>query len=479
VKTQYTKVESSLNLHYNQVNSPSEEEALVSNDGYEKIDSLTLYIPDSINLDRILEQNPPDFKYHKDCFVYILSLITSIPSNRRELIDDNHGFTPINKKILQMRIKNYREHINYLISMRIVEENSFYIPGKVSKGLKFCDNYNTRIAPVEITKWTLIKSILYLNWEYNEERTEELSSLKKWFNDKLQVDFVNGSNYLYQEYLKDVNDDEVKYPELTFNSRLLPLQKLYRKEYSFYVDDTGYRLHTGLTQLKSELRNYLKYAGKTLCSIDITNSQPYLAIALLDKEAFIRNDIHTYITNPNLTSLPSFPNMVVKIIEENENKEDVLLFKELVSKGEFYEGFGKVLMDNGLIDKKTLNEARNEAKEIAFSSIYSPNRHIGSNEAIQLFKSQFPNVFEVFKLIKKGAKCHNTLSIALQRFEAEVVLHKTCKLISIERPEIPLFTIHDSIITTEENVEFVENKLSEVLFQCIGFKPSLKKESWN
>ena len=57
----------------------------------------------------------------------------------------------------------------------------------------------------------------------------------------------------------------------------------------FFVDNTSGRLHTNLTQLKTKLRKFVRYDGKVLYSIDLTNSQPFLLQSLLEAELFIKN----------------------------------------------------------------------------------------------------------------------------------------------------------------------------------------------
>lgn len=44
--------------------------------------------------------------------------------------------------------------------------------------------------------------------------------------------------------------------------------------------------------------------------------------------------------------------------------------------------------------------------------------------------------------------------------------------------EIPLFTLHDSIITTEENKDIVQAKMIEILSQNLKYEPNLKVEEW-
>lgn len=471
-------VRSVSNPHYNQSGSPGIETVPVSKDGYEIISSLTLYVPERINIDRILSRHPPNFHYQRDYFVYILHLITAIPSRKRDILEKNQGYTPINRKFLQRRLHDYKRYIEYLKSVGLVEERSYYKPNESSMGLKITAYYESTIIPVTITKWTLIKSIVYFHKNYNVEIPEALTYLREWFNNGIEVDYEGGVEYLNQLYQQEVNNPEVDNEMLRYNSRLLPLLKLKNREYSFYVDNTGHRLHTNITQMMSGLRKFVTYEGKKLCAIDIKNSQLYLAIVLLDDELFSNNDMASKLINPILLSSPNYPNIVVDFIRSIKNEPDVLLFKEWASSGLFYEKFGEKLVETGILENSPIEELREAAKEITFSSIYSPNTSIAYNQAIQLFKAIFPNVYEVFKLIKRGHNNHPTLSVCLQRFEAELVLHKACSVISEERPDVFLMTLHDSIITTEDNAEYVKAIIYSVLRTNLGVPPHLKIERW-
>ena len=63
--------------HSNTLNSPSVEASLVveTKGGYPRIPKLTLYLPENLKIDQILIQNPPQFRFKRDKFVYILDLI--------------------------------------------------------------------------------------------------------------------------------------------------------------------------------------------------------------------------------------------------------------------------------------------------------------------------------------------------------------------------------------------------------------------
>ena len=114
------------------------------------------------------------------------------------------------------------------------------------------------------------------------------------------------------------------------------------------------------------LRKFIKYGGKTLCAVDIKNSQLYLSIGLLDDELFVRNNISEMITNPKLTTHRNYPIIVVEKIREIKNKPDVILFKKYVSQGKFYEFFGSKLSESKIIDVIPESELREIAKECSF-----------------------------------------------------------------------------------------------------------------
>jgi len=468
-------------VHFNSNNSPREEIALdiKLKGGYPVIDKLTLLIPENLDLDRILEEFPPAFKFKKDKFIYILDLIYSIPARKKKMVEDYPGFTPINKTILGSIIKDYRKYIDYLKARGIVEEDN-YIVGEKSRGLKFTEKYQTQTKPIEITDWALIKNISYLRKKTNTEKTSQLIFMKKWFRG-LEVDLKGATDYLQGEYLKDVENPNEKFPHLKLNSRLYPIQKLHREPDSlFFVDETAGRLHTYLTQLKSELRKFITYKGKRLCAIDITNSQPYLLLSLLDKKIFIRNNMSERIasSNPTIESQDKTIHIMLGVLVDGvSNEEDVNLFKEIVSSGNFYEKFGEILIENNEIEElDDPSELRKMVKEITFSTLFSENSLIRYLNSIKIFQRTFPNVYEVIKSIKENH--HPTLAVTLQNLEADLVLHKACKIISEKKPDVPIFTLHDSIITTEENIEFVQSVLKNVLKENIGIAPNLKIERW-
>ena len=68
----------------------------------------------------------------------------------------------------------------------------------------------------------------------------------------------------------------------------------------------------------------------------------------------------------------------------------------------------------------------------------------------------------------------------LQSIESEIILHRCCKRIWKEgNHQVPVFTIHDSIATTVEHVEWVKGIMQRELTNAIGIPPNLTDEHWN
>src|ERR1035437_6456285 len=67
----------------------------------------------------------------------------------------------------------------------------------------------------------------------------------------------------------------------------------------------------------------------------------------------------------------------------------------------------------------------------------------------------------------------------LQTIESKLILHHVTKRIALEQPKLPLFTIHDSVVTTQGNELYVKSVLEEEMLKAIGYKPKLSLELWH
>ena len=104
---------------------------------------MNFYLPENLDLDRLIRNNPPNFRpFKRDKLRYILHLINAISLlNKDKLYDE---YTYVNAKALQKVIQNYKKYLDYLINdLQIIECDGHYIPGEKSLGYKFIDKYLT------------------------------------------------------------------------------------------------------------------------------------------------------------------------------------------------------------------------------------------------------------------------------------------------------------------------------------------------
>ena len=61
----------------------------------------------------------------------------------------------------------------------------------------------------------------------------------------------------------------------------------------------------------------------------------------------------------------------------------------------------------------------------------------------------------------------------------ELIINKVCKRISLEKPHLPIFTIHDSVVTIQGSENYVSRILKEEIKKATGLNVKLGLEYWN
>ena len=290
--------------------------------------SLTVFIPENLDLDNLIEEHPPTGikAFDKDKLAYIINLINYLPTTKKDYdYNENEGYVCINKQILQSQIHDYRKYINYLSNCGIIFESTFYIPGQKSQGLCLYPEYAyMKVREYKITRYTLIKAILkpsqkhipmskceigehelfyILRWWETKKLSVDDYAAKKFLNDKLEKDKLAFKERYHSDDYEAIQKQnlskkknyriKIKYPIYQYNSAFMTMSRLQTQGdfYLFKKDETAGRVHTILTQLPKTLRQFITYNGKNLVSIDLRNSQPLLATILLKENLFLENPI--------------------------------------------------------------------------------------------------------------------------------------------------------------------------------------------
>lgn len=446
-------------------------------------------IPSSVDLETFLTNHPPDFKYQKDHFYYIIDYI----SNAMDLedLDNNDGYVNVNTQRLEGVNHNYKVYMDHLLQHRFLQTDMKYVPGHKSRGYRLSayKGYKATVRRIPIEYFPLIK---HKAKEVKGQKAELVKSSKgyphltRWFNKLLKIDCegaIEKTENLFPEQTEGIRGKRKGVPS-DWAKRYKAIQaitKFTNQEFYYSVDENVGRFHSNLTNIKRELRNYITYDGQKLVNVDIKNSQPLFSTLLFDKDFY--NTISQHINIFNIpTALPllsttkhPYPSIIIILVKtlEETDRLDVNSYNEMVNSGAFYERISKLMYP------KAPTFEKQKMKKMIFTVFFSNNRYMGQPNAKPKrdFKVHFPYVYKVFRLIK--LRNHAALAHILQRIESMVMIQNVVVRISRERPELPIFTIHDSVVTTIGNEEYVSTVIKEEVFKLTGLKVILGLDYWS
>ncbi len=463
-------------------------------------------VPSNLDLSRIEHKHQLILSKVMKDKIYVL--LDSITHSRLKKTTSINPYTLLSaKKLKELYGDCYKEILNLLIQVDVIECDNSYIIGRKSKGYRYTKEYKDAIPVIKkITNSTLVKKFI----KNNTTSLNNYEHLHQFIYD-IEIDVEAAESYIYNLYQTKLNDykiqvdlfferqmqDNSKFdqnnvpvnPICWFYHQLRAIYLIHNKQIRFKVDETGYRLHTNLTNIKKELRNFITYKGNKLVAVDYSNSQPLLTTILLkqeywskkgsnnvlltyrnvkykDKEANFIYDIINNIKSYSSNTYTMFPTFNQSIDTQSTRR-----YISLCEKGDLYE-----YLERNLNFSK---RSRKEVKISVFQILFTDNRYIGQKDAKpkREFKILFPEVYKVLAMIKKNKS--NLLPILLQRIESEIILNRVAKRIERERPELPIFTIHDSVVTTVGNELYIQCVMKDEMDKAINLRPNTEIEYWN
>lgn len=473
---------------------------------------IKLYCPENLDIQALIEAHPNEARGIKHD--HLLFIVHSIIMEKATH-DDEHlknlgkkdGFVPLHSKVLEQKLPAYRKALDFLLSSEVIECDDHYIPDYVSKGYRLHSSYKgVKVDRLPVQDFVL-KSKIKKDKPFRSANTahRKYPYLTKWFRaNKLQIDetaVIKWINEVEAQQMDIINnspfslakrqEEKVKLIEKCAGYKIL-VTRIAEHDYYCHVDETGNRLHTNLTNLPKGSRKYLKYDNETLVSIDIKNSQPYMSMLLFNKsfwQSYNRTDIPTlkYLckevyrcikeVNSNLHTIIMFVDSSKILACTDFQKQE---FFKNVTQGTLYEYLQSVFEDEcHLFLGNTDSERRNRVKKIVLTILFDAewkpyNRN--QDSPMQVFCQKFPSIARVFSYIKRDN--HRNLAIILQRIESFLLLGQVCGRISKERPDVPLFTIHDNIVTTVGNETYVQSIMEAELAKMVGSCPTFTIEYW-
>lgn len=500
---------------------------------------MTVQIPVTLDVDRMLERRPPvDIdNFSKDKLLYIISSVSFMETFRHDL--NIGGYVPVSSTYLQRHagIRNYNQYLDYLVARGVLAVLN-YVKGEHSTLYSLKPPFNGETRTVTLTDKRFIKS---LEKDTRKDKAKEMyKNLWKWFSHgNLKIDREAALERLHKQYPLNMSTEQTSvflgddyWPEEDLSAKHKRLARIIDIIHSgdveklpFIVDETAGRLHTVLTSMNRDFRHFLTYSGKQLASIDVKCCQPYLTLLLFNPyfyrvktrglpvaERQILNDLfndmgkgHVPMSSLScstvsiehalsLMSLNASEQVSVSVFPSISSlSSSIILVKEMqegIEKGlygDVEQYFQDILvmdfyteLSNAFNREYDQNTTRDSVKEmwsmVAFGKVRSVN-HVSTPEFYRFFAKRYPTVLKLYDTIK--AEKYQSMAHLLQQIEAHIVLKVSSKRVTRLKPRVPLFSIHDSLVTTVEHVEFVRSVMEEELSRLVGYKPKLKIEPWS
>lgn len=399
----------------------------------------------------------------KDIYFYILYLIgfrANIYINKTDY-RCSEGFVPLDFEKLKLIFgKKADQHLKFMRKHNIIETDDIFIPGK--KKLYYRINkemFNDGLKNYILDSNTNIhKNLSSLNQKAKKHYFRLPSHLKQMMCKLKNMEYDDiGAKKWIQCYVNDNNKAFV------YNIAVESIRDV-RCRY-FKRNSVNRRLDTNLTNLKSELRKFIK---GNFVSIDLANSQ-FLFLAILIYQLLIHSNdnikdipLCCYIDINNICKNIDITN-VCKFLKnpQNEKLGNYSKFLNWVVNGKLYDNFMEYFKNQ---------YTRKEVKEIMFKVLFSQNKSYMDDKKV--FKQVFPFIYNItFKLKQKE---HNKLAICLQKMESEIFIDCIAKKL-VESGIVP-FTIHDSVIVEKEHQQRALELIQGVFKEKFNIVPTFKVE---
>ena len=463
-----------------------------------KCENQVLRIPLDLNLDTLIQGCHKGYlKLQQDQIAYICDQLIYLDRCGKKHLKKESGFISLSSKYLKQVIKNYEVIIKILVQNDILEVNPSYRNNFTTKSYRFSgDNSANYTKEYAVQTPRFAKKLQELKQDMivrNQRRLKKAIHLSKWFDKNLVIDKKNAKEWIKNSYSKHIVAlEKAGVDGKTYDKAIKNIHndhKLYHK----YVDDfeqqkkiqnidpSGYRFHTVITKIKKELRNYIKYGSKKLVAFDIQASQPYFSLVLFNPSFYSKS------RNKDVLTLQKLYTELFECLNDNRglaklkqigkqakglktSSIDIHKYRRDILQKDFYDVLSKLL--GGTKAERAV--AKIKIFEILFTNWENVNY---STKIYKAFKKRYPTVCNVFDVFKK--RKHRDFALLLQRIESELLLYRIGKMFCAAYPDAPLFSIHDSLATTEEYKNQLHDLIISGLLKLTGATPTLKEERWS
>jgi hypothetical protein len=434
-----------------------------------------------------------------DVSVYFLSLFNSIPSQYREEDEEEEDGVSLDSQLLKQHHGKYNQYLEFLKEHFIDKVSNYGADIKRCSIFKMKNKYlNDEVETYKITNKLLLKKfdqqgLTPLQKDKNQCCIKTRPHLVKFFDDKLTID----SKAAYDEIKPFITSRDTRRKYIT-NATLI--SEFFYKEWKYSIKKkSDNRLHSNITRSSKLLRKHIQYDGKPITGNDLKTSHSFffcvIIKAILNKDkALLEQNKATDILNDSV---------IESLFNLELNRQELISFARSVLDKDFYTEFQHKLNIDFDEDGKPFRMVSNYTRKKKYRSrskqgeIKEPKRKVTYKTPRELVKAVVMEIFyskprttikeakifrETYPSVSRIFKCFDDhdvkFSYLLQYIEAYVLLDYTAKKINQSHPNMPLFSIHDALVTNEDWQHILEVEMRDHIKRITTIPPNIDVENW-
>lgn len=421
----------------------------------------------------------------KDKIYFFLSKVVTHDGNIH-LHEKNEGYRSItmSKMDLIFGSRDSRTVLKILTqkSNPIIEIKPSYRVGKYTKGYRLTSKYRTGEIEFKSLKKEIAEKILltqkkdpsfpnyeFLIEQFSKHRIEFTSEFKDYII-AIGKGLIERSVNKYQK-------------QIIFNKigrYLKYLEEMNSGRYHISHSQTNHRFNSILTWMLKESRNFIKISGQTMVEVDLSCSQPYILASILKdilniEKPFNKEESTTgtsfsilnYIKNSENGLLKRvYPFMLRTFLEMSEKQKDsIRYFTQIPFDQDFY---------SWTQDQSSQRVKRDEVKGAILFFLFDDNKgHRRNNQILIELAGLFQGVNHFLETML-GLVGKSDMARFLQMIESHILINILLRSFHSLYPTIPLFTIHDAVLTTDEFAPLLKRYLDDELKSLTTIIPRSK-----
>jgi hypothetical protein len=470
-------------------------------------------IPINLDIDSLLvgTDGREDYKRNlKSGIIYFVSLLCIDNYYKYKSSD---GYRTLNGEYLDNVIgRGKKTPRRSVVIKRLLEENGVieirgHQSGVKSQGFRLTEKYTTgEFSRMKLDDDIIERIKLYskgvINNEDEIENTKTYNQLIEQFNNhELKIDILRFNTFLKKigkevfEKIDNTRKNKLYNYKSYFNYfgyTLSIIKDIDDKDYFFSIPESNRRFYSNLTSFPKLYRPFLLIDGNGVGEVDIMTSQSYILSTILNERFYKRIG-----SGYNLTTI--HPNLKIGIDNLGRNNPSNQIGRDIFITGVFFssmmlEGIrnytnidftsdyytfileeGKRLYPNHINKHKVFLKGRDYIKGQIMNFLFEWNGYNREGNPFgELMELLYPELCDY--VIRFNQYYTSTeFSYLLQRSEVFLMLN-VCKELQLQHPNIPFYTIHDSILTTQSNLPIVQKVMTDVITKLTGKSVGVKSK---